>query len=159
MTVLNFVINIDLESYFYGDQVQNNMDKIYPIKKGHIDNFNQMLGFWDHVFENELRIKPKDYPIHIQEKPDARAIHREKQMEIFFEHFDVQNYFVSVDAVCSLVAAGLRTGLVIDFGWEVTNIVPIYESSTLINGIKSMNYGTRDVIRHMNSELLYSTDL
>merc|ERR1711939_794085 len=80
-------------------------------------------------------------------------------MEIFFEHFDVQNYFVSVDAVCSLVAAGLRTGLVIDFGWEVTNVVPIYESSTLNNGIQSMNYGTRDVIRHMNSELLYSTEV
>lgn len=147
------------ENFFYGEQVLNSqMDKIFPVQKGVIQDFDKMISYWNHLFKNEFRHKPSEHPIHILEKPDTKAIHREKQMEVFFENFGVQNYYVSVDAVCTLVASGLRTGLVVDFGYESTNVVPIYETSTLNRGIKTMNYGTRDVIRHLNSELLLSTD-
>ena len=100
-----------------------------------------------------------DLPFHMIEKPYTKGYHRERMMEIFFEEFNVPKYFVTADVVCSMVACAERTGLCVDFGWETTSFVPIYETSTLQSNSKTIQFGARDITKFLNSALLTSTNL
>lgn len=52
-----------------------------------------------------------------------------------FENFNVPAFYLSIQAVLSLYAAGKTTGLVLDAGDGVTHTVPIFEGYTLPHAI------------------------
>ena len=55
-----------------------------------------------------------------------------------FETFEVQNMFVTIQAVMSFYAAGYTTGLVVDAGDGVTTTVPVFEGFAVSFGIEKM---------------------
>lgn len=145
---------------FYGHTAENSqMNRTGLVKGGMIEDFDKMTGFWSHLFEHEMCIQSDQEKFHLVEKADTSSWRRERMMEIFFENFQVPEYFVTADAICNIVAAGEYTGLSIDFGYDSTDFVPVYENSTLPFLSKKLPFGARDLTKFLNSALLLSTDL
>jgi actin, other eukaryote len=70
-------------------------------------------------------------------------------VEIFFETFGVPAFHVQVQAVLALHASGRTTGIVLDSGDGVTNIVPIYEGFSLPHQIKRLDLAGCDLDNHL----------
>jgi actin len=64
-----------------------------------------------------------------------------------FENFGVPYICIATDAILSLYAADKRTGVVVDSGYDTTNIVPIYEGCAIFSAIQRMNIGGNDLTK------------
>ena len=73
--------------------------------------------------------------------------------QIMFETFDVPAYYVSISPVLELYAAGRTTGIVVDSGGGVTNVVPIFEGFALPHAIRRLDVAGNDVTDHLKKIL------
>ena len=71
-----------------------------------------------------------------------------------FETFQVPAMYVANQAVLSLFASGRTSGIVLDSGFEVTNIVPIYQGHVLEKAIlRPPPYAGRDLTYYLMGSL------
>ena len=61
--------------------------------------------------------------------------------EIMFETFKVPGMFVALQSVLSLFSTGRNTGLLVDSGYEVTNITPVYEGKVVGRAVNRLEFG------------------
>ena len=85
----------------------------------------------------------------LTEAPLNPKKNREKMVQVFFENFNVGNFYVAVQAVLSLYSKGNVTGVVFDSGDGVTHIVPIFEGYCLTHAIQRINIAGRDITDHL----------
>merc|ERR1719231_1000646 len=74
---------------------------------------------------------------------------REKLVETMFETYSFNGVQCSIQAVLTLYAQGLLTGVVVDSGDGVTHIVPVYEGFALPQNIKRLNIAGRHLTEYM----------
>jgi actin-related protein 2 len=74
---------------------------------------------------------------------------REKMIETMFEKYDVAGCYIAVQAVLTLYAQGLLTGVVIDSGDGVTHICPVYEGFALPHLTRRLDIAGRDVTKYL----------
>lgn len=117
----------------------------HPIERGIVTNWDDMETIWHHTFYEELREAPEDHPVLLSETSLNPKRNREKMTHIMFETYNVPAMYISNQAVLSLYASGLSTGIVLDSGHGVSQAVPIYESCVIPHAILCLNLGGRDV--------------
>jgi len=119
--------------YFYGIDALTKRQQLsltYPIEGGVVRDWDAMGGLWNHAFqdilkqdsENALRSK-----ILLTEPPLNPIRNRNKMVEHMFETLNFGAVNLSNQSVLVLYAQGLLTGIVIECGDGVTQVVPIYE--------------------------------
>ncbi|GAB4838086.1 Actin-1 [Ancistrocladus abbreviatus] len=69
--------------------------------------------------------------------------------EIMFEAFEVPAAYIAVQAVLSLYASGRTTGIVMDSGEGVTDVVPIYEGYALPHAIERLDLAGKDLTEYL----------
>jgi actin-related protein 2 len=79
---------------------------------------------------------------------------RKKMVETMFEKYGFQSCYVAVQAVLTLYAQGLLTGVVVDSGDGVTHIVPVYEGFALPHLTRRLDVAGRDVTLYLIKLLL-----
>merc|ERR1712098_452613 len=79
----------------------------------------------------KMNIDPKDCKIMLTEPPMNPLKNRQKMIEVMFEHYGFDAAYVAIQAVLTLYAQGLLTGVVVDSGDGVTHICPVYEGFAL----------------------------
>lgn len=121
----------------------------YPMDNGIIKDWESMEALWEHTFTNELKINPKDHKILLTEPPMNPRKNREKMVEVMLEKFGFQGVSVAIQAVLTLYAQGLTTGVVVDSGDGVTHIVPIYDGYALPHLTKRLDIAGRDITKHL----------
>lgn len=120
----------------------------YPMDNGIVRNWDDMRIVWGYVVAvdclflrkltisfdrhtwEKLGVDPKDCKVLLTEPPMNPMKNRERLIEEMFETFEFQGVYIAVQAVLTLYAQGLLTGVVIDSGDGVTHIVPVYEGET-----------------------------
>merc|ERR1719401_3398471 len=70
-------------------------------------------------------------------------------IQIMFESFNVHRFYVAVQAVLSLYAAGRTTGIAMDSGDGVSHAVPIYEGYALPHAISRLDVAGRDLTEYL----------
>lgn len=90
----------------------------------------------------------------LTEPPMNPTQNREQMVQVMFEEYGFQACYIAIQAVLTLYAQGLLTGVVVDSGDGVTHIVPVYEGFSLPHLIKRLNVAGRDVTRYLIKLLL-----
>ena len=69
-----------------------------------------LFQLWDHVFLEQLRVDASEHPVLLTEAPFNPRKNRERMIEIMMESYQVPAFYVAIQAVLSLYAAGVTTG-------------------------------------------------
>ena len=120
-----------------------------PVNHGIVTNWDNMETIWHHTFYNILSVAPEEHPVLLTEAPLNPKANREKMAQIMFESFNTPFISVANQALLSLFASGITTGVVLDSGDGVTYSVPIYEGCPVEHGIFRLDLGGRDLTEYM----------
>jgi len=85
----------------------------------------------------------------LTEPPLNPKSNRQQLIKVMFETYGFKGVYVSVQAVLTLYAQGLFTGVVVDSGDGVTHVVPVFEGFVLPHLIKRLDVAGRHVTRYL----------
>ena len=125
-----------------------------PMEHGIVRNWDDMRLLWDYTFSEKLRVDPRGRRILLTEPPMNPTVNREQMCQIMFEEYGFEGVYVAIQAVLTLYAEGLQTGVVIDSGDGVTHIVPVYDGFALPHLTRRLDIAGRDVTRYLIKLLL-----
>jgi actin-related protein 2 len=148
---------VDLKDVMVGDEcarLRSLLDVNYPVDQGIVRNWDDMHHVWNHTFYDKLKINPPDCKILLTEPPMNPKKNRELLVETMFEKYGFKSVHVSLQAVLTLYAQGLFTGVVVDSGDGVTHIVPVYEGFAIPHLIKRLDVAGRHVTKYLIKLLL-----
>ena len=149
--------DIVLKDIMVGDEAQavrSMLDVSYPMENGIVKNWEDMTHLLDYTFFEKLKIEPKHSKILLTEPVMNPKKNREKMVEVMFEKYQFQGCYVAIQAVLTLYAQGVLTGVVVDSGDGVTHIVPVYEGYALPHLTRRLDVAGRDVTRYLIKLLL-----
>ncbi|NXW64198.1 ACTL9 protein, partial [Eurystomus gularis] len=112
---------------------------IDPMQNGIINNWEAATTLWQCLFDHELRVLPEEHALLITEPQPSPTTHREKMVEVVFESLGSPGFFVAHQPVLSTYAYGRTSGLVVDVGYAVTRVVPVYEGYSLAYATNKMD--------------------
>ncbi|TYH60984.1 hypothetical protein ES332_D07G017800v1 [Gossypium tomentosum] len=98
----------------------------YPIEHGIVRDWEAMEKFWEHAFDNELRVNIDEHPVLLTEAPLNPRNNREKMVEII---------------------------VVMDSSEGVTHVVPIYEGYALHHAIHQSDLAEKDLTAYLTKIL------
>eukprot|EP01034_Spumella_vulgaris_P021875 gene21875-27950_t len=99
-------------------------------------------------------IRPQEHKIMLTEPPQNPLKNREKLIEKMFETYQFAAANVSIQAMLTLYAQGLLTGVVVDTGDGVTHVVPVYDGFVPQNLIRRLDVAGRHVTQYMTKLLM-----
>jgi actin-related protein 2 len=143
--------DIILKDIMVGDEcaaARANLEVSYPLTHGVITNWEDMIHLYDYTWE-KLKLNPKECQIMLTEAPMNPISNRQKMAEVMFERYGFNAMYISIQAVLTLYAQGLLTGVVVDSGDGVTHVVPVFEGFSLPHLIKRMNLAGRDITHYL----------
>lgn len=143
--------DIVLKDIMVGDecaQARAMLEVSYPLTHGVVTNWEDMVHLYDYTWER-LKVNPKECQIMLTEAPMNPLSNRQKMAEVMFEKYGFQGMYISIQAVLTLYAQGLLTGVVVDSGDGVTHVVPVYDGYSMPHLIKRMNLAGRDITNYL----------
>ncbi|CAG2196815.1 ACTR2 [Mytilus edulis] len=150
--------DIEVKDLMIGDdasKLRSMLEVNYPMENGIVRNWEDMLHLYDYTFGPEkLNIDPKDCKILLTEPPMNPTKNREKMVETMFEKYQFHSVYVAIQAVLTLYAQGLLTGVVVDSGDGVTHICPVYDGFALPHLTRRLDIAGRDITRYLIKLLL-----
>lgn len=146
------VQDLQLKDIMVGDEVTKARDFLetsYPITNGVVQKWDDMIHLYNYTFQQRLQIDPSEHKIMLTEAAMNPKRNREKLVECMFETFGFDGVHCSIQAVLTLYAQGLLTGVVVDSGDGVTHIVPVYEGFALPQSIRRLDVAGRHLTEYM----------
>jgi len=149
--------NQTLKDVMCGDEaaaVRSNLDIQYPVENGIVRNWDDMEKLWDYTFHDKLGVDTRQHKILLTAPPMNPKKNREKMMEIMFEKYGFAASNSCIQAVLTLYAQGLLTGVVVDMGDGVTHVVPVYDGYVPPNLIRRLDVAGRHITQYFIKLLL-----
>uniref|UniRef100_A0A673INY3 Actin-related protein 2-A-like n=1 Tax=Sinocyclocheilus rhinocerous TaxID=307959 RepID=A0A673INY3_9TELE len=150
--------NIEIKDLMVGDEaseLRSMLEVNYPMENGIVRNWDDMKHLWDYTFGPEkLNIDSQNCKILLTEPPMNPTKNREKIIEVMFETYQFSGVYIAIQAVLTLYAQGLLTGVVVDSGDGVTHICPVYEGFSLPHLTRRLDIAGRDITRYLIKLLL-----
>ncbi|GAM24314.1 hypothetical protein SAMD00019534_074890 [Acytostelium subglobosum LB1] len=152
------VENVEIKDIMVGDEaakLRSMLQITYPLENGIVRNWEDILHVWDYAFKEKLKINnPRECKILLTEPPMNPLANRQKMVETMFEKYGFQAVYVAIQAVLTLYAQGLLTGVVVDSGDGVTHIIPVCEGYSIPHLTRRLDVAGRDVTRYLIKLLL-----
>ena len=145
------------QNTYVGDEAQSKSSILtisHPLENGIVTNWDDMEKIWSHTFHNELRIDPAAQPVMLIDSALNVKANREKMVKIMFETFKVPALYVATAPALSLYESGRSTGIVLDCGYGVGQIVPIYKGQVLSNAISRLDLTGSDLTNYLMKLLM-----
>eukprot|EP01125_Pyxidicula_operculata_P016488 TRINITY_DN567_c0_g2_i6.p1 TRINITY_DN567_c0_g2~~TRINITY_DN567_c0_g2_i6.p1 ORF type:complete len:361 (+),score=51.98 TRINITY_DN567_c0_g2_i6:58-1140(+) len=143
---------LGIKGVFVGDEAQSKrgiLNLKYPVQRGFVTDWDDMVEIWRHTFYHELRIAPEEHPVFLTEPPLNPKANRDKMTQIMFRTFNVPAMYVAIQAVLSLYASGRSTGIVLEIGEGVCHTVPIYEGHVLPHAIMRLDLAGSELVDYL----------
>ncbi|CEH18202.1 actin actin-like protein [Ceraceosorus bombacis] len=149
--------NAEIKDIMVGTEaaaMRNYLQISQPMEHGIVKDFGDMRHVWNYTFDEKLRLDPRGRKILLTEPPMNPKRNREEMCQIMFEEYGFEGVYVAIQAVLTLYAQGLQTGVVVDSGDGVTHVVPVYEGFALPHLTRRLDVAGRDVTRYLIKLLL-----
>lgn len=144
--------DIEIKDVMVGDEcakLRNNLEVSYPVSNGIVRSWEGMYHLWDYTFHERMKINPKECRILLTEPPLNPKENREKMFQAMFERYEFEGCFVSLQAILTLYAQGLMTGVVVDSGDGVTHVIPVYEGFEMRESTKRIDVAGRNITEYL----------
>jgi len=141
---------------YVGDEAQayrGNLKMTSPVKNGIVQNWDDYEKLLHHTFYNELRIAPEERSVLFSVPVFNPTANEQKISQIMFETFSVPACAGVLSPVLSLYASGRGTGVVVDIGEGMTQIVPLWESAIIDEAIIRVDMGGETMTNYMKKLL------
>ncbi|XP_050404101.1 actin-related protein 2 [Patella vulgata] len=152
------IMDIEVKDLMVGEEaskLRSMLEVNYPMENGIVRSWDDMIHLYDHTFGKDMmNIDPKNTRILLTEPPMNPVKNREKMVETMFEKYQFHSVHVAIQAVLTLYAQGLLTGVVVDSGDGVTHICPVYEGFSLPFLTRRLDIAGRDITRYLIKLLL-----
>lgn len=129
-----------------------------PMEHGIVKNWEDMQLLWNYTFFDKLKMDAErdvhGRKILLTEPPMNPKANRVRMCEVMFEQYGFGGVYVAIQAVLTLYAQGLTTGVVVDSGDGVTHIVPVYDGFAMPHLTRRLDIAGRDVTRYLIKLLL-----
>lgn len=136
------------------EQYRNYLQITQPLEHGIIKNWEDMRHIWNFTFDEKLKVDPKGRKILLTEPPMNPKANRQRLAQVMFEEYGFGGIYVAIQAVLTLYAQGLSSGVVVDSGDGVTHVVPVYDGFALSHLVRRLDIAGRDVTRYLIKLLL-----
>ncbi|KAM3956892.1 actin [Aphomia sociella] len=103
----------------------------WPVKKGLIQDWDEMEKLWHHVFYKELHVPPEECMILHSVHPLMERKDKEKMTEILFESFATKSLYLAKSPALVLHASGKTSGVVWKNGYSCSYAAPVFEGFPL----------------------------
>jgi centractin len=120
----------------------------HPMSHGNVDDWDDMERIWKHIF-SEMKVSSSQHPVLISEVLENTDYNREKTAETFFEMMSVPALYFQAQPILSLYAQGKTTGIVLDCGDGVSQVMPIVEGFAIKGASNRIDVGGRDVTEYL----------
>lgn len=154
----NKIGDIEVKDLMIGDdasKLRSMLEVNYPMENGIVRNWEDMLHLWDYTFgPAKMDLDPKECKVMLTEPPMNPTKNREKMIEVMFEKYQFAGAYIAIQAVLTLYAQGLLTGVVVDSGDGVTHICPVYDGYALSHLTRRLDIAGRDITRYLIKLLL-----
>ncbi|PAV19736.1 Actin actin [Pyrrhoderma noxium] len=149
--------DVEIKDIMVGDEAASQRTYLQitqPMEHGIVRNWDDMRHLWAYTFNEKLHIDPSGRKVLLTEPPMNPKTNRQKMVEVMFEEYGFGGVYVAIQAVLTLYAQGLTTGVVVDSGDGVTHIVPVYDGFAMPHLTKRLDIAGRDVTRYLIKLLL-----
>lgn len=147
------VNDVEIKDIMIGDEaskLRSMLEVNYPMENGIVRNWEDMLLLYEYTFGPEkMNLDTRNSKILLTEPPMNPSKNREKMIEVMFEKFQFHSCYIAIQAVLTLYAQGLITGVVVDSGDGVTHICPVYEGFSLPHLTKRLDIAGRDITKYL----------
>lgn len=113
----------------------------YPIENGIITNWDNMEVIWINTYRDRLRVTFEEHPLLMTESPLNSDENREQMTQLFFRVLNAPALAIRTTAELALYATNRTTGVVIDFGCNVTHVVPVCEGVIIKDVVQLLDIG------------------
>ena len=147
-----YASDLNKDEFFVGEDAISKRGVLklnYPINHGIINNWNDMEKIWHHALFNGLKVPPEDYNIMLTEPILNPKENRGKMAEIMFETYNVSGLYIENPTTLGLYSAGKFSGIVVDSGEGITQIVPIFDGYSISPGINRFNFAGKNLTKIM----------
>ena len=138
----------------FGDEANPHralLDITYPISEGTVRNWDDFNKLWDYAFTNKLGL-PEDKSdkfLLVTEAALNSQDNRKKMAESLFEKHNFGACLFETQALLSLMAEGLSTGLVFDSGDGVSHVIPVVDGYIYRHAIQRLNLAGRHITNYL----------
>lgn len=141
-----------LKDLYVGNDATANKSHLelrYPMTNGIVQDWDDMGLVWDHTFRDQLRVDPSESRILLTDPAMNPTANRRRMLEVMFEKYRFAGANMQIQAVLTLYAQGLLTGLVVDSGDGVSHAVAVVEGYAFPHQTKRLNVAGRHVTTHL----------
>jgi actin-related protein 2 len=146
-----------LQDVMFGDEaaaVRQHLDCTYPVENGIIKNWDDMEKLWSYTFYDKMKVNPAEMKVLLTEPPLNPKSNRQKLCEVMFEKYAFEGTSIAIQAMLTLTAQGLLTGVVVDTGDGVTHCVPVYDGFVPRHLIRRLDVAGRHITNNLIKLLL-----
>jgi actin len=118
----------------------------HPISNGNVTEWHDMIKVWHHCFYTELLADISEQPLLITETANTTEENKLEMANILFETFNCPAVYFMPTPILALYSIGKTTGIVLDSGYDVTNVMPVFEGYSIREAIKTELYGGKAIV-------------
>eukprot|EP01055_Gregarina_sp_Pseudo9_P004714 Gregarina_sp_Pseudo_9__4713@NODE_490_length_2718_cov_20_892870_g462_i0_p2_GENE_NODE_490_length_2718_cov_20_892870_g462_i0NODE_490_length_2718_cov_20_892870_g462_i0_p2_ORF_typecomplete_len377_score53_91Actin/PF00022_19/3_4e91MreB_Mbl/PF06723_13/9e10PilM_2/PF11104_8/79PilM_2/PF11104_8/0_2_NODE_490_length_2718_cov_20_892870_g462_i015502680 len=134
-------------------RARKHLSFFYPIDHGHIEDWSSMDELWNHVFLPQHGFEPEKMPVLVTIPPLASNLHQRRIIETMFDVYNCPETTLAVQGVLSLYAAGRTTGVAVEIGEGVTQILPAIEGNAYREAVRRVDCGGQELTMYLQKLL------
>nr|XP_002125479.1 actin isoform X1 [Ciona intestinalis] len=118
-----------------------------PIRDGRITNWENMRDVWSDVMDDDVDVT--QHPVLITEHVTIDRKQRERMAEVLFESLRFPAICLCNQSKLSSYSNNQSSFIVINCGYDVTEVVPLFEGHVLTHAVSRLDVGGRHVTEYL----------
>ncbi len=124
-----------------------------PILRGIVHNWDDWETLFEHTYSQQLHLASEEHPLILHETIMNPKETRERTVQLSFETFNVPTCSLSNASRYVLRNSAVATGVIVECGDGVTQIIPVIDEIVRIESIIRINLAGRDIVDYLGKML------